>query len=99
MIMYVCDGFLSATHSPACTEQHTAVHSSSNTPYSMLITQNPYYDYTRALINDYTELVDDMLWVISKVFLTQQEMAAREAGGDPGKESSPLRLSEYVHDG
>jgi len=39
--------------------------------------QNPYYDYTRALINDYTELVDDMMWILSKLFVPQEEMRAR----------------------
>ena len=43
-------------------------------------TQNPYYSYTRALISDYTELVDDMLWVISKLFVTDSEVHAHELG-------------------
>ena len=68
-------------------------------------TQNPYYDHTRALINDYTELIDDMLWLISKLFVTMKEKEKENEKEKQEEEEEALRQgtgkmhlwSQYYH--
>ncbi len=55
--------------------------------------KNAYYDHTRALIDDYTEMIDDAIWIISKLFVSEKEK--RTALNDEIKRSANTVLSQY----